>query len=150
MFIHGFFFQRLLVTFQYEARRYAHVDKILSQMNLTDWVMAPLFLDIDVLASPTLAAESFRYDPEDAYGGFDAERQTVAGEPLAWFDRSIRFVRIWDFNGYPTLSLPCGFSPDGMPLSVQLVGAPLDEAKLCRAGFAFEQANDFHRRHPEL
>ena len=44
----------------------------------------------------------------------------MAGVPLGWFDRSDRFIAIWDYNGYPTLSLPCGFSPDGIPLSLQL------------------------------
>jgi amidase len=112
--------------------------------------VAPIFADIDCLVCPTLAAESFRYDPEDAYGGIDPARGTLAGVPLEFFNRSGRFVTIWDYNGFPTLSLPCGFSPDGIPLSMQLIASPLDEALLCRAGHAYEQANTFHREHPQL
>jgi amidase len=112
--------------------------------------VAPVFQGIDLLACPTLASESFRYDPQDAYGGIDTESGTLAGVPLAFFARSGRFVTIWDYNGYPTLSLPCGFSPDRIPLSLQLVGAPLAEAALCRAGFAYEQSHDFYLQHPQL
>ncbi len=112
--------------------------------------VAPVFDGIEMLVTPTLASESFRYDPDDAYGGFDPNRGTLAGVPFAFFARSGRFISIWDFNGYPTLSLPCGFSPDGIPLSLQLIGKPLSEATLCRAGYAYEQAHDFHRMHPDL
>ncbi len=112
--------------------------------------VAPIFHNIDLLACPTLASESFRYNPEEAYGGLDLNRATLAGVPLSFFARSSRFITIWDFNGYPTLSLPCGFSPDRIPLSLQLVAAPLGESTLCRAGFAFEQAQDFHLQHPSL
>jgi amidase len=112
--------------------------------------VAPVFEGIDVLASPTLAEESFRYNPEDAYGGIDLEREMLSGVPLQFFSRSSHFVTIWDYNGFPTLSLPCGFSPDGIPLSLQLVAKPLGEAALCRAGFAFEQSQDFHSKHPAL
>ena len=111
---------------------------------------APLFHDVDILASPTLASESFRYTPDEAYGSLDAERHTLAGAPVAFFSRSNRFVPVWDGNGYPTLSLPCGLSPDGMPLSLQLVAAPLGEAVLCRAGYAYEQAEAHHLQHPPL
>ena len=112
--------------------------------------MAPVFRDIDLLACPTLATESFRYNPEDAYGGIDIDRGILAGVPLQWFGRSGRFITIWDYNGYPTLSVPCGFSPDTIPLSLQLVAPPLAEATLCRAGHAFEQAHDFHLQHPPI
>ena len=112
--------------------------------------VAPIFDDIDLLACPTLATESFRYNPEDAYGGIDLDVGTLAGVPFEWFGRSTRFVTIWDYNGYPTLSLPCGFSPDRIPLSLQLISSPLGEATLCRAGFAFEQAHEFHLQHPSI
>lgn len=112
--------------------------------------IAPAFDGIDCLLSPTLAEESFRYDPQDAYAGADMERGTLAGAPLGFFNRSGRFVSIWDYNGYPTLSVPCGFSPDHIPLSLQLISKPLGEATLFRAGYAFEQLNDYHRQHPDV
>ncbi|MGH7805820.1 MAG: amidase [Candidatus Binatia bacterium] len=61
----------------------------------------------------------------------------------------LRFTAPFDFSGSPTLSLPCGFGGDGMPVSLQLVGRHLEEALLCRAGHAYEQATEWHHRHPE-
>jgi len=54
----------------------------------------------------------------------------------------------FNFSGSPTLSVPCGFSADGLPFSVQFVGRSLSEATLCRVGHAFEQATQWHTRHP--
>jgi amidase len=112
--------------------------------------MRPLFEGIDMLACPTLATESFRYDPEDAYGGLDPEEGVLCGVPLDWFGANAPFITVWDYNGYPTLSVPCGFSQDRIPLSLQLVGPPLHEAALCRAGHAYEQATEWHLQHPDL
>jgi amidase len=54
----------------------------------------------------------------------------------------------FNFSGSPTLSVPCGFSADGLPFSVQFAGSALREAMLCRIGHAFEQATPWHDRHP--
>ncbi len=54
----------------------------------------------------------------------------------------------FNFSGSPTLSVPCGFSADGLPLSVQFVGPALSESVLCRVGHAYEQATRWHTMHP--
>ena len=54
----------------------------------------------------------------------------------------------FNFSGSPTLSVPCGFSADGLPLSVQFVGRRLSESVLCRIGHAYEQATPWHLKHP--
>jgi amidase len=63
---------------------------------------------------------------------------------------SLLFTAPFNFSGYPTLSLPCGFSPEGWPLSLQLVARPLHEALLLRAGWSYERATPWHARHPSL
>ena len=55
-----------------------------------------------------------------------------------------------DFAGTPTLTIPCGFSADGIPYSVQLMGPRLGEEAICRLGYAYEQATDWHTRHPGI
>ncbi|MBW2281350.1 MAG: amidase [Deltaproteobacteria bacterium] len=62
----------------------------------------------------------------------------------------MKFTAPFDFSGSPTISLPCGFNDGGLPLSLQLIGRHLDEATLCRAGHAYQQATDWHRRRPPL
>jgi amidase len=60
----------------------------------------------------------------------------------------IRFTGPFDFSGSPTLSLPSGFSAEGLPLSLQLVGRHRDEATLFRVGSAFEATAPGARRRP--
>lgn len=50
----------------------------------------------------------------------------------------------------PTLALPCGFSANGLPLGMQLIGRPGDDARVLQAGHAFQQATDWHRRRAPL
>jgi amidase len=56
----------------------------------------------------------------------------------------------FNFSGSPTLSVPCGFSADGLPLSVQFVGRRLSESAICRIGHAYEQATQWHSKHPVI
>ncbi len=56
----------------------------------------------------------------------------------------------FNFSGSPTLSVPCGFAEDGLPFSVQFVGAALSEAKLCRIGHAYERVTPWRDRHPAV
>jgi len=60
----------------------------------------------------------------------------------------IRFTGPFNFSGSPTLSLPSGFTADGLPLSLQLVGRHREEATLCRVGHAFEATETRARRRP--
>ncbi len=52
--------------------------------------------------------------------------------------------------GVPALAVPGGFSASGLPLSVQVIGRPFDEATILQVGHAWERATDWHRRRPEL
>ena len=60
------------------------------------------------------------------------------------------YAQPFNFSGSPTLSVPCGFSAEGLPLSVQFVGRRLSEAVLCRVGHAFERITEWHLRRPPL
>ena len=52
--------------------------------------------------------------------------------------------------GVPALSVPCGFSAAGLPIGLQVIGRPFDEATVLRAARALEQATDWHRRRPPI
>ncbi len=70
------------------------------------------------------------------------------------WDTSLGFPRSntppFNLGGLPALALPCGFASVGLPLSLQLAGRPFDEATVLRAGHAYEQATDWHRRRPPV
>ena len=94
---------------------------------------------VDVLVCPSTSAPPHPVTPERLYGPFvkrDASLQ--------------RFTVPFDFNGAPTLSAPCGFTQEGLPLSIQFAGHPLGEDLLCRVGHAYEQATTWHTARPEV
>ncbi|MBI1352804.1 MAG: Asp-tRNA(Asn)/Glu-tRNA(Gln) amidotransferase GatCAB subunit A [Acidobacteria bacterium] len=59
-----------------------------------------------------------------------------------------RNARALNLTGLPLLTLPCGFSADGLPIGLQLIGDAYDERRILAAGMAFQEATDFHRRRP--
>jgi amidase len=64
--------------------------------------------------------------------------------------RSSEFTMPMDLAGVPAICLPCGFAPEGVPYSIQFTGRRLSEATLCRIAHAYEQATNWHDRHPEV
>ncbi|MDX1403111.1 MAG: amidase [Woeseiaceae bacterium] len=60
------------------------------------------------------------------------------------------FIIPADFAGTPTLTVPCGFADEGIPLGVQFMGPKLSEPMLCRIGHAYEGATEWHMRHPSI
>ncbi len=97
------------------------------------------FESCDLLACPSFFIGPVPREAMDPYGAFS--------DTIAPF---MRYTAPFNFSGSPTLSVPCGFSPDGLPYSLQLVGAHDGEALLCRAGHAYQTATDWHRRRPPV
>jgi len=64
--------------------------------------------------------------------------------------RSAEFTMPMDLAGVPAICLPCGFSSDGLPFSIQFSGRRLSEVTLCRIAYAYEQATSWHDRHPPV
>ncbi len=62
----------------------------------------------------------------------------------------MQFTGVPSLTGLPSLNVPCGFDPDGLPIGMQVIGRPFDEAFLFRIGAAFQSATDFHKRAPDL
>ncbi len=79
-----------------------------------------------------------------------AKTVVVDGEEMGVLTGLTRFSRVFNLTGLPAISLPCGFTADGLPIGLQLVGAPFDEATVLRAAYAYEQASEWHRRRPPL
>jgi aspartyl-tRNA(Asn)/glutamyl-tRNA(Gln) amidotransferase subunit A len=61
----------------------------------------------------------------------------------------LRLTRPANLSGFPAISLPCGFSSKGLPLGLQLMGRPGDEATLLRVAYSYEQATPWHERFPQ-
>jgi aspartyl-tRNA(Asn)/glutamyl-tRNA(Gln) amidotransferase subunit A len=61
-----------------------------------------------------------------------------------------RYCRIFNLAGLPALVLPCGFTPAGLPIGLQIVGPAWAEARVLRLAGAYEAATDWHTRRPPL
>ena len=85
---------------------------------------------------------------------FEADKQAQYGDAAAMKDIIKHFQGQFtipaDLAGTPSLTVPCGFSDDGRPYAVQFLGGRLREQELCRIGHAYEQATQWHRRHPTV
>jgi amidase len=101
-----------------------------------------VFQHIDLLACPAMEIPPFPVTDEGMYGDPPPVDQG--------FHRWHRFTVPFDFNGAPTLTVPCGVSSGGLPLALQLAGKHLCEPLLCQVGSAYEDATDWHDMHPHL
>jgi aspartyl-tRNA(Asn)/glutamyl-tRNA(Gln) amidotransferase subunit A len=90
----------------------------------------------DILLIPTTPMTAPRLD--------DPAELDRARTSLSWFTAPFNMA------GVPAISIPCGFTSDGLPIGLQLVAAPWQEAKLLRAAYAYEQATEWHKRRPLL
>ena len=92
---------------------------------------------VDLLVMPTAGVPAQPLSPDPAITG----RENVNRTPYL-------LTTVPSLANIPALSVPCGFSNDGLPLSLQIAGRPFDEAAVLRAGHAYEQATDWHIRRP--
>jgi aspartyl-tRNA(Asn)/glutamyl-tRNA(Gln) amidotransferase subunit A len=56
----------------------------------------------------------------------------------------------FNLTGFPAVSVPCGFTPGGLPVGMQLIGKPWQEGAILAAAHAYQQATDWHRRLPAV
>lgn len=91
--------------------------------------------DVDVLFLPTIAAPAFKH------GAF--------AENALQMDLQDYFTASANLTGLPAISVPCGFTSEGLPVGYQLMGRALDEALLFQTAYAYEQSTDWHTRHPK-
>ena len=56
----------------------------------------------------------------------------------------------FNLSGVPAMAMPCGFSSEGLPISMQVIGRPFEENAVFRLGHAYQQRTDWHERRPPL
>jgi aspartyl-tRNA(Asn)/glutamyl-tRNA(Gln) amidotransferase subunit A len=64
--------------------------------------------------------------------------------------RLTRFTAPFNLSGLPALSLPCGFTKEGLPIGLQIVSRAWADAKVLNIGYAFEQATEWHTHFPSV
>jgi amidase len=98
-----------------------------------------------------------RYDfivtPTTAVGPFPVETiypREINGVPMANYIQWVLLTYAFTVVGLPAISVPCGFTRDGLPVGLQIVGRWRDEASVLRAAAAFETAAPWAERRPPL
>jgi aspartyl-tRNA(Asn)/glutamyl-tRNA(Gln) amidotransferase subunit A len=97
--------------------------------------------DIDAILAPTSRAPAPTIEETDTGGGPGAEAAIIA---------ITRFMRPINYLGLPSLVVPAGSSPPGLPIGLQLIGRPFGDEILIALGNAFQAATDYHKRVPPL
>jgi aspartyl-tRNA(Asn)/glutamyl-tRNA(Gln) amidotransferase subunit A len=99
-----------------------------------------LFESVDLLVTPTTPAPPF-----------------TISELLADMDNlrtkevlTLRNTRPFNILGLPSISVPCGFTKSGLPIGLQISGAPWAEAKVLRLAYSYEQQTEWHKKRPKL
>ena len=94
------------------------------------------FEKVDVIVCPTAPSPAYKIG-EKIDNPLEMYLQDVCTVPL-------------NLAGLPGISVPCGFSSKGLPIGMQLIGKPLDEATLIRTAYTYEQSQDFHKSRAAL
>jgi aspartyl-tRNA(Asn)/glutamyl-tRNA(Gln) amidotransferase subunit A len=130
------------ITFRDYGRRVTGVQVV--QANWSRWGlwarMRDFFRRYDLLLTPTLAVPAFRIGQEP---------QVIDGRrvlPFGWSP----FTTPLNLSGQPGATVPCGWSAGGLPVGLQIIGRPFEEATVLRAAAAFEAAQPWAHRHPPL
>ncbi len=91
------------------------------------------YQQVDALITPTSPVPAFKIGEKS--------------DPLAMYLCDIYTIGV-NLAGLPGISIPCGFTSAGLPIGLQLIGQPFQEADLLAIANAYERAHDWHVRHP--
>jgi len=94
-----------------------------------------VFNDYDLIIGPTTPTPAFKIGDE-------------ISDPVTMYMNDVLTIPV-NLAGLPGMSIPAGLA-DGLPVGLQLIGKSFDESTLYKAGYAFEQATDFHQATPDL
>lgn len=109
--------------------------EVLFDLELSRKAIANVFEGVDLLITPTLSRLPVSIE----------EALSVSGD-----DDLIRNPAPFNVYGIPAITIPCGFSRDGLPIGVQICGPALGELDVLALAHAYEQATDWHERVPPL
>ncbi len=103
------------------------------------------FEEADILITPTLARTALDID-HDFFSDVIINNKKAGTVRQSWYP----YTHPFNLSGNPAITLPAGFSSDGLPIALQLVGRRGEDALLLRAAALFEMARPWKNVHPSL
>ena len=128
---------RLMRGLAVPASRY--IDALRLRGELLQRFLSEVFNQVDVLHMPSLAIPTPTLAETDVGGGARMDRILAL---------LTRLQRPLNFLGLPSIALPCGLTPNGMPVGMQLAGRPFAEDVILHLAHAFQQVTPWHARQP--
>ena len=119
-----------------------YLDAMRLRKQLTEQFLLNTMANVDVLQMPVMCGPVPSIAETDIDGSGDKVRALIS--------RLTTLTRPINLFGLPSISIPCGFDPLGLPLSFQLVGFPFSEADLLNVAHAYQGLTDFHLKEPIL
>ena len=80
----------------------------------------------------------------------DARSVTIDGREVSLMAALISATCPFNVTGQPALTVPCGFTTTGLPIALQIVGKPFDEATVLQVGHAYEAHTSWHAQQPPV
>jgi aspartyl-tRNA(Asn)/glutamyl-tRNA(Gln) amidotransferase subunit A len=108
------------------------------QLDRTRRTTVEVFRKVDLIITPTCPISP------PPITDFGSDRNGSAD----FLNRNIRNTSPFDVYGWPTISIPSGFTASGLPIGLQISGPPGGDAVVLQLAHAYEQATDWHKRHP--
>jgi aspartyl-tRNA(Asn)/glutamyl-tRNA(Gln) amidotransferase subunit A len=115
------------------------MSRAIYEVNRVGRRMEEFFDDFDLLLTPTMAVPAFPIDQRPS---------VIGGKTVEPFWGFLPFTYLINMTGQTAASIPCGFSSDGMPIGLHIIGPRGSEAKVLQASAAFEQAQPWEGRRP--
>jgi Asp-tRNA(Asn)/Glu-tRNA(Gln) amidotransferase A subunit family amidase len=121
-----------------EATVADYYEKVFARYALREEIRR-FFEHYDLLLTPTLPVPAFE-------AGVNVPPELQDRNVVSW----VYYTYPFNLSGNPAASIPCGFTPDGLPVGLQAVAATNREADVLRLAAAFESARPWANDHPEL
>jgi aspartyl-tRNA(Asn)/glutamyl-tRNA(Gln) amidotransferase subunit A len=138
---YGSIVRRRLEKGQYiPAYAYVNAQRV-RQQDQQEWER--IYREIDLLISPTTVVPAFPVGQQMIQFGAELVDPRIHGT-LTYMTSP------GDFNGYPAVSLPCGFTADRLPVGFQIQGKPFDELRIFQAAYLYEQEHIRNMVHPPV
>lgn len=127
----------MLGTYSLSAGYYdAYYKKALQVRTLIKQDFEKAFQEVDFIVTPTAPSPAFKIGEK-------------VDDPLQMYLSDIFTISV-NLAGIPAISIPCGFSQNGLPVGLQIMGKPFDEAGILQLAFAYEQSTPWHKMKPNL
>ncbi len=129
--------ERLRDAEHLKAHRYAKARQVTKRRSLEEFEHT--LEEVDVLLTPTVPIAATEIGQREV---------EIGGHEELVFSALTRFTGPTNLNGLPSLSVPCGLTPSGLPVGLQIIGRPFDEATVYHYGHAYETVTFTETRAP--